>query len=220
MKDSESLPRLSRREVLKWFAAAAAVGEANFVSPFTAGAAPAAVAGYGTDPVLAEVYAPGDFWPLTLSKAQRRAATALADVILPADELGPAASALRVPDFVDEWVSAPYPQQEKDREVILEGLAWIDEESRRRWQKDFADLAEGEQEALCDDLCAEEQKDPAVKKAAKFFEKFTGICMGAYYGTPEGWAAIGYVGNVPSGIFAGPPPEVLDQLGLTQTVVD
>ena len=45
--------------------------------------------GYGTDPKLNATYNPGDFWPLTLSVAQRRAATALADVIIPADKLGP-----------------------------------------------------------------------------------------------------------------------------------
>jgi hypothetical protein len=46
-----------------------------------------------------------------LDDSQRRLVTFLADLILPEDEYGPAASALRVPDFIDEWVSAPYPKQ-------------------------------------------------------------------------------------------------------------
>ena len=33
----------------------------------------------------------------------------------------PSASSLGVPDFVDEWVSAPYPDQVKDRPIILDG---------------------------------------------------------------------------------------------------
>lgn len=219
MDKIKSQPRLSRRRVLKWFAAAAAAGEAEIFSAFGAGAAPAVV-GYGTDPVVANVYQAGDFWPLTLSAPERKAVTALADVIFPADDLGPAASALRVPDFIDEWVSAPYPQQQEDRAVILPGLKWIDEESRRRYRRDFGDLAESEQRAICDDLCGPEGEDPKLKEAAAFFQNFTGICLSAYYGTPEGWNAIGYIGNVPSGIFEGPPKEVLDQLGLEQTVVD
>ena len=43
--------------------------------------------------------------------------------------------------------------------------------------------------------------------------------MGAYYGTPAGWKAIGYVGNTPLASFDGPPQEVLDRVGVQQTVV-
>jgi hypothetical protein len=42
---------------------------------------------------------------------------------------------------------------------------------------------------------------------------------GAYYATPAGWKAIGYVGNTPLTSFDGPPAEVLEKLGVTQTVV-
>ena len=42
--------------------------------------------------------------------------------------------------------------------------------------------------------------------------------LGAYYATPQGWEAIGYVGNIPLTSFDGPPPEVLKQLGVEQTV--
>ena len=37
---------------------------------------------------------------------------------------------------------------------------------------------------------------------------------GGYYSTREGWQAIGYVGNVALGAFAGPPREVRERLGL------
>ena len=198
----------------------AAAGENLPLQGFAQTGAPVAAKGYGTDPDLTKFYAPGDVWPLTFSDTERKAVTALADIILPADDFGPAASSLRVPDFVDEWVSAPYPEQQKDREVILPGLAWIDEESRSRFQKPFADVSEPQQKAICDDLGQPEQKDPQLKKGAAFFARFTGLCLGAYYATPEGWQAIGYVGNTPTGVFEGPPQEVLDQLGLEQTVKD
>ena len=53
-----------------------------------------------------------------------------------------------------------------------------------------------------------------------FFYDFTGLFMGAYYGTPKSWKAIGYPGNVPLPAFDVPPQEVLDKLGLEQTVKD
>ena len=40
------------------------------------------------------------------------------------------------------------------------------------------------------------------------------LCAGGYYSTPEGWKAIGYVGNVPLITFDGPPNEVLEKAGV------
>ena len=54
------------------------------------------------------------------------------------------------------------------------------------------------------------------KKAAGFFSKFRAIAGGAYFSTPAGWKAIGYVGNTPMASFDGPPKEVLERLGLSQ----
>ena len=174
---------------------------------------------YGTDPDLQKVYRPGDLWPLTFDARQIKAAGALADVILPADDLGPAASTLGVVDMLDEWVSAPNDTQQKDRPVILDGLAWIDAESRKRFQKDFADLPESGKTAICDAICDPAKAVKEFRTAARFFSKFRALCAGAYYATPDGWKALGYVGNVALASFDGPPPEVLAQLGVEQTVV-
>lgn len=213
---------MPRRQLLKWFAAVAAADLVGVASPgaFAQQAKIPSTVGYGTDPLLATAYNPGDVWPLTLSDSDRKAVIALADVILPADDLGPAASEVNLVDFIDEWVSAPYPNQVNDRDIVLPGLLWLDEESQSRFQNDFADLNAEQQVAICDELCAGSPKTPELVKGARFFSRFATICTGAYYSTPEGWTAIGYVGNVPSGIFAGPPREVLDQLGLEQTVKD
>ncbi len=212
--------RLSRREVLKFFAAVTATLAAHDLTAMGQDAqSPLPLAkGYGSDPDLTKIYKPGDVWPLTFSPAQHRASAALADVIFPADNLGPAASALRVTDYIDEWVSAPYPAQQHDRPVIIDGLAWIDAESQKRFSKDFADLAAAQQTAICDDICWPADAKPEFRKAADFFVRFRSLAAGAYYGTPEGWKALGYVGNVALATFDGPPPEVLQRLGLEQTV--
>ena len=54
----------------------------------------------------------------------------------------------------------------------------------------------------------------SFKKLAHFFSRFRSLSAAAYYGTPAGWEAIGYVGNVPLQQFDGPPAEVLQKLGL------
>ncbi len=209
--------RLSRREVLKWFAAMFAVANLPEFVGAASSVAPKAK-GYGTDPAIAKFYEPGDFWPLTFTPAQRATATALADVILPADHLGPAASAVRVPDYLDEWVSAPYPAQQLDREIILSGFQWLDDESARRFRLNFPALSSAQQQAICDDICGAVDPAPSLKSATDFFRRFRSLAASAYYGTEAGWKALGYVGNVPLAAFAGPPPEVLAKLGVEQTV--
>lgn len=194
--------------------------EAAAASPSPGEAEPVgeSVPGYGRDPNLTALHKRGDFWPLTLSAEQRHAAKALADTIIPHDEYGPAAGDVGVVEMIDEWVSAPYPRQRADRPLILSCLKWIDAESQKRFSKRFHELSEEQKHAICDDICYRKNAAPAFKQAAGYFSKFRTLAASAYYATPEGWKAIGYVGNVALGSFDGPPKEVLDRLGVTQTV--
>lgn len=208
--------RLPRRDVMRFFAGAGVFVAAGGMK--LSAAREPAKEGYGTDPDLTKIWNPGDAWPLTMTAEEKVVVTALADLILPADDLGPAASELRVPDYLDEWISAPYPDQQAARPVILEGLQWLDTEATNRFDNDFSSLKAAEQGAICDDICDLDKAGPAFKAAAGFFRLFRSMAMGAYYSTPEGWKALGYVGNVASQRFDGPPPEVLAKLGLEQTV--
>jgi hypothetical protein len=196
---------LSRREALKRVIALSVSLSAVDLPAF----AQTGVRGIGTDPNLLNKEIP---WPRVLTSAEKRTVTVLADLIIPADEHGPAASALGVPDFIDEWVSAPYDQQRQDLQVIRAGLAWLDDEARKRFSKGFADAAVEQQAAILDDVVKE--GTAAHNHAFDFFSLFRDRAAGGYYSTPEGWKAIGYVGNVPMPEFPGPPPEVLKHLGL------
>lgn len=208
----DEMKRMDRREAIKWVLAASAT--VSLLSARSFGAS-TAKAGYGTDPNLLEIYKPGDLWPLTFTKEQHRTVAALADVILPADEKSPSASQLKVPDFIDEWISAPYPKQQADRLPILEGLAWLNGESTRRFEKEFSELTEQQKFQICDAICSVDKAQPMHKGAATFFAKFRELVMGGFYSTPQGMKDIQYLGNVPLTKFDGPPLEVLSYLKLT-----
>jgi len=213
-QDSSDSNRLPRRTVLQWFGASAALASGGISVPaLSQGAKPAGAEGYGTDPDLTRTYEPGDVWPLTFSDDQKRTVIALVDTILPGDEFGPPASELRVPDYIDEWISAPYPNQRRDREVILPGLVRFEEAVRRETGKDFAGWNNDRRERFCDSIVREDRHP-----LGGFFDRFTMIAAGAYFSTPEGWKAIGYSGNLATPTFAGPPQEVLDRVGVQQTV--
>jgi len=207
-------PEISRREALQWIASASTL---LIALPDAHGADTAATPGgkpYGTDPNLLKTYNPGDLWPLTLSEPQRQTVTALVDLILPADDRSPAASAVGVPAFIDEWISAPYAVQQTDRPLLLEGLAWLDTESRKRFQSDFAALDATRQTQIADDICHIPNAKAGFESAAKFFHLFRNLTLGGYYTSPAGMKDVGFIGNVARTRFEGPPPEVLAKLGI------
>jgi len=204
---------MDRRRAIKWMLTAAAAASA--VDPRAFAAAPGGK-GYGSDPNLMESYKPGDLWPLTFSAAQRETAAALCEVILPADANCPSAKQLGVHEFIDEWISAPYPRQQKDRPIVMEGLDWLAVESKKRFQKNFPELNESQQRQICDDICYEPKAERRFREAARFFARFRDLTCAGFYTTPEGMKDVGYSGNVPLTKYDGPSAEVLAFLKLNQ----
>ena len=212
--DASSPHRMDRRTAIKWMLTAATAAALLERDTLAADPATPAAKGYGPDPDLLKDYKPGDLWPLTFTETQRATAAALCDVIIPADSKSPSASSVGVHDFIDEWISAPYPDQAADRKPILDGLAWLDAESQRRFQNDFVNLIASQQTALCTDIAYAPKAKPEFKTAAQFFNKFRDLTSGGFYTTPVGMKDIGYVGNVPIATFEGATPAALKHLGL------
>jgi hypothetical protein len=151
---------------------------------------------------------------LTLNAQQRQLAASLSDLIIPADEHSPSASAVGVVDFIDEWISAPYPQQREDRDVVLSGFAWLDGAARHRFEQPFAKLREAQQRTLCDRICDASRAVPDQKDPAQFFAKYRDLTAAGFYTTLAGRKDLKYIGNVALTHFDGPPVELLKRLGL------
>jgi hypothetical protein len=213
---------VDRRTTIKWVLAVSASGSllrARTEWAAEAGeAAPAepllALKGYGTDPDLLKTYHPGEVWPLTLTPPQRQLAGVLSDLIIPADEHSGSASSVGVVDFIDEWVSAPYPLSRRDRPMVLAGFLWLETEAAQRFGKGFVALDAGQQTGICDDICAAARAAPAHREAARFFARYRDLTAAGFYSTPVGRKDLGYIGNVPQRRFDGPPPELLRKLNL------
>jgi hypothetical protein len=207
---------MDRRTLIRWVMAAAAAAPAWQRAAWADAESKAAASGYGTDPDLTKTYRPGELWPLTLTPRERRTAAVLCALIIPADERSPSAADAGVHLFIDEWVSAPYPRHAEDRELIRRGFAWLDETSQRRFGAAFADCAERERHAICDDICWAAKVAPEHAEAARFFARFRDLTADGFYTTPEGARDLNYIGNVPLARFDGPPPEALRKAGLEE----
>jgi len=153
-------------------------------------------------------------WPLQLTASEMATLTALCDMIIPADDKSPAASAVGVPAYINEYVSAPAEWYQKALVQVRGGLIWINVESNKRFGKAFAELSAAQRTAICDDICYAPKAKPEFKQAAQFFDRVRDLTAEGFYTTDEGMKDIGYVGNVALPSFDGPPPEVLKHLGL------
>jgi hypothetical protein len=207
----------NRRTALKYLATGAAAGASTLTAqsdakPAASDPALAKPRGTSTDPDLnSPVVAP---WPLVLTAPELAMITVLADVILPADELSPAASKVGVPTFLNQWLSAPYDLQRADLDIIRPGLSWLNTYSFKSHAQSFTGLTDGQRTGLLDTIA-----NPATAKeehvvGAVFLQKFIDLCLTGFYTSSAGFADLGYKGNVPMPTFPGPPPEVLKHLGL------
>ena len=221
--DPRDLPmpaRIDRRLAIKWILAAGAGALLADPLSLSASSGPAATpgAGYGKDPNLTHPNRPGDCWPLSFTGAERRDAVALCDIIIPADALSPSASDVGVPDFIDEWISAPYPTQVSDRGIIMGGLAWLDAASKRRFGSGFAGATAAQRLSLCDEIAPEAPAGSELELGSRFFKRFRNLASAGFYTTPVGMKDLGYVGNVPLARFDGPPAALVERLGLADEV--
>ncbi|MEC7414675.1 MAG: gluconate 2-dehydrogenase subunit 3 family protein [Pseudomonadota bacterium] len=210
---------VNRRMALKALAAIAAASQTSPLQgqtsvPMSLARPGAGPAGTLTDPDLRAGIVP---WARSLNAQQLRTLEKLSALLLPADERSPSAADLGCHDFVDEWVSAPYPRQQRDRELILGGLRWLDERAKLRFGAlDFVAMTTPQQCEILDSICTPATAVDA--QAAQFFSLLRSLVCGAFFTTSVGMQDLQYIGNTPQSSWSLPPKEVLAHLGLEPTL--
>jgi hypothetical protein len=231
---------ISRRESLKWLGLIAAGSAAALTSSLSSDVLafsnegesghwpdlklkPVSAKGYGKDPNL--IVPPEIPWPLIMSEQELELTEKLCEIIAPREGNTPSAAELGVAAVINEWVSAPYQWQQRDRVSIMHVLAWINDESQHRFDLDFIELEQEQKFLIIDSIAYINQETPAqFIRPAKAFARLRSLILAAFFTTPEGMKDIGYLGNVPiSGEYPGPTESaykhldgVLEELGLSE----
>ncbi len=218
---------ISRRGALKVIAAGTALGAAASCSPDDPArpveSAHEALSGFDPlsprNPLAAgtpsdpDLLAPAVPWEMALTDEEMRLVAALSDIVIPADDRSPAASAVGVPGYINEFVSAPGHEEALAR--LRGGLAWLNRQARERFgAAEFPALTGSQVHEICDAIRFEPDAPPELRPQARFFDEFRDMVSTGFWTTEEGMRDLGFVGNIPLPSFDGPPPEVLERLGL------
>ena len=131
----------------------------------------------------------------------------LCDIILPATPTAGSATDAKVPEFIEFIVKdMPYHQL-----PMRGGLMWLNIESNRRFNKEFAAASNAQQIEIVEDI-AYPDKDGTKSDLApgiKFFNLMRNLTLTGYYTTKMGVDDLGYVGNFPN-VWDGVPEEILN----------
>lgn len=159
--------------------------------------------------IRAEVGPVGGAPPATLTPAQARTVTALAEVILPRTDT-PGASEAGVTAFVDAlltgWLDA------SDRDRFLAGLDEVDPIARAAHGADFADCTPARQTELVarlDEDLDRRRRDPDIDETRTFFYDVKRFTLAGYFTSEVGLRSLGY--RIIPGAFEG--CVLLDQYG-------
>src|SRR6202163_1924677 len=115
----------------------------------------------------------------------------LADYIIPADEVSPGASQAGCADFIDLLSS----QNPELAEIYTGGISWLDHATERRYGANFLSAKPGEQTAMLDLIAYRKNESSELGPGIRFFEWARNMVVDAYYTSPIGIKAIGYLGN-------------------------
>jgi gluconate 2-dehydrogenase gamma chain len=176
------------------------------------GAAPAMAAATAGSALAADKRSehPSAYQRKVFNDAQWRTVRVLCDLIIPADERSGSASQAGVPEFIDDWLDFRSHEDGNDdlAAEILGGLAWIDRESQKLFDKDFAEAPSDRQKQILDRIAWPERAAAEDKRWASFFSRFRNLTASGFFSSKVGVADLPYLGNTAVEEWKGCAPAV------------
>ena len=134
----------------------------------------------------------------------------LVDLIIPKDEKSGSATDAGVPEFMD-FMMVDQPTRQS---AMRGGLAWLDLECQKRFDKTFVGASDAQRTAVLDDLATYGELKPGLSHGQAFFRAFRDLTASGFWTTKVGMTDLGYMGNTVVAKWDGCPPEQLKKLGL------
>ncbi|MGH9347435.1 MAG: gluconate 2-dehydrogenase subunit 3 family protein [Vicinamibacterales bacterium] len=134
----------------------------------------------------------------------------LVDLIIPRDERSGSATDAGVPEFMDFILM----DQDARQTAMRGGLAWVDRECQKRFDRTFVDCAAVERAAVLDDIAWPRRASPELSHGVAFFGSFRDLTATGFWTSRMGLEDLQYVGNTYVPEWTGCPDECLKKLGV------
>jgi hypothetical protein len=201
---------MNRREALKLAGAVGAGAVSGAIVPATV--TPAGIVPLTSRTTDEAPRAPGELF----TPHERRTVRVLVDDILPRDERSGSATDAKVPEFIE----ASLLDTELERTPLTPiqvrgGLAWLDAECRRRFEKPYADCDTAERHQVLDDIAWPAKARPEMQYGAAFFSGMRDFTASGFFTSEMGYQHLRYQGNTMNPSWNGCPQAALDRLGVS-----
>ncbi|HEX8032014.1 MAG TPA: gluconate 2-dehydrogenase subunit 3 family protein [Vicinamibacterales bacterium] len=138
----------------------------------------------------------------------------LSNIIIPKDERSGSASDAGVPEFIDFTMAETLKDQPERQTAIRGGLAWLGNESLKRFSGTFTKVTDAQRTQILDDIAYPKKAKPEMSHGVRFFNGFRDLVASGFFSSKMGMADLQYIGNQPS-VWNGSPPEVMQKVGVS-----
>jgi hypothetical protein len=150
------------------------------------------------------------FKPKFFTAHEYQTVRVLTDLIIPKDERSGSATDAGVPEFMD-FMMLDQPERQT---AMRGGLAWLDLESQKRFDKTFVTVSDAERRQILDDIAWPARTDPKLAQGAAFFTSFRDLTATGFWTSRMGIDDLRYVGNTFVAEWKGCPDEAMQKLGV------
>lgn len=156
--------------------------------------------------------------PRFFNKHEWATLSMLVDYIIPRDGRSGSATDAKVPEYID-YLLAEKTANPAEQVAMRGGLAWIDNESRRRFSKTFLLATDAQRRQILDDIAYPQKAKPGMSYGVTFFNRLRDRTASGFFSSAMGWKDLQYIGNVFNPNYDGCPPAALEKLGVSYDVM-
>ena len=134
--------------------------------------------------------------PKFFTAREWRTVRVLADYVIPRDDKSGSATEAKAPEYMD-FVLHDELTSENNRIAMRGGLAWLDNECRKRFDgKTFIQATDAQRREVLDDIAYPRKAKPEHSYGVTFFNRFRDMTAAGFYSSAMGWKDLQYIGNV------------------------
>ncbi len=147
---------------------------------------------------------------------ERRTVEVLVDDIIPRDDRSGSATDAKVPDFIEAMLlDTELEETPLTQTAMRGGLAWLDTECRRRFDRAYADCSEPQRHQVLDDIAFPKKARPEMQYGVEFFTGMRNFTASGFYTSKMGYEDLRYTGNTFNPGYDGCPETALSRLGVS-----